>query len=180
MRHQSHEKAGAQATRLMIALVLGVGVVSLASCSAADRASYVARAGGPEHVRARDATPPRLRLPGLVERIAHGPSGVIVRYPSSAVDRRDGRVAARCAPESGSRFHPGITAVRCSAADRAGNVARGGFAVVVRTTPVSMPPMVCLPVDPVRCRPPLRGVHAPGPPLPLSPRPLDGHPARGP
>jgi endo-1,4-beta-xylanase len=95
-----------------------------------------------------DVTPPRLRLPGQIGRIAHDPSGVIVRYRSSAIDRRDGRVAARCLPASGSRFHPGITAVRCSAADRAGNVARGGFAVVVRTMPGSVPPLLCFPDEP--------------------------------
>jgi hypothetical protein len=157
MRHQRHEEAGAHGTRLITAaLVLILGAVSLAACAATDRAGDVARAGRPDHVRASDAAPPRLRLPGRIERIAHGPSGVIVRYRSSAVDRRDGRVAARCLPASGSRFHPGFTAVRCSAADRAGNVARGGFAVFVRTTPATTPPLLCLPVDPVRCHPPIR------------------------
>jgi hypothetical protein len=149
MRHQSHEEAGARGTRLIAAaLVLILGALSLASCSATDRAGNVARAGHFERVRARDAIAPRLRLPGRIERIAHGSSGVIVRYRSSAVDRRDGRVPARCSPASGSRFHPGITAVRCSAADRAGNIARSGFAVVVRTMPGSTPPLLCFPVDP--------------------------------
>ena len=118
------------------------------SCSATDRAGNVARAGFAVHVRNVDVTPPRLRLPGQIGRIAHDPSGVIVRYASTAIDRRDGRVAARCLPASGSRFHPGITAVRCTAADRAGNVARGGFVVVVRTMPGSMPPLLCFPGDP--------------------------------
>jgi hypothetical protein len=108
------------------------------------------RSSVPDAVRVRDGDvkPPRLRLPGRIGRIAHDPSGVIVRYASSAIDRRDGRVAARCLPASGSRFHPGITAVRCSAADRAGNVARGGFAVVVRMMPGGTPPLLCFPKDP--------------------------------
>jgi hypothetical protein len=109
------------------------------------------RSSVPDAVRVRDVdvTPPRLRLPGRIGLIAHDPSGVIVRYASSAIDRRDGRVAARCVPASGSRFHPGITAVRCSAADRAGNVARGGFAVVIRTMPGSTPPLLlCFPDEP--------------------------------
>ena len=149
MRHQRHEKAGARGTRqIAAALVLILGALSLASCSATDRAGNVARAGHSERVHARDAMAPRLQLPGRIERFAHGSSGVIVRYRSSAVDRRDGRVPARCSPGSGSRFHPGITAVRCTAADRAGNVARGGFAVVVRAMPGSPAPLLCFPEDP--------------------------------
>ena len=171
MRHQPrHEKATAHGTRLIAAaLVLSVGAISLAAVALLAEhgpAVHSAQAPRDEHplqapvalddprkgrgrlvrpVRVIDVTPPRLRLPWRIERLADGSSGVIVRYPSSAVDRRDGRVDARCRPASGSRFHPGFTAVRCSATDRAGNVARGGFTVVVRTAPGSVPPMLWFP-----------------------------------
>jgi HYR domain len=171
MRHQSgHEKANAHGTRLITAaLVLSLGAVSLAAISLLVEhrpAVHSAQAQQDEHpllapvapdsprkgsgrlarpARVIDVTAPRLRLPWRIERLADGPSGLIVRYPSSAVDRRDGRVDARCRPASGSRFRSGLTAVRCSAADRAGNVARGGFTVVVRTAPGSVPPMLWFP-----------------------------------
>jgi hypothetical protein len=63
-----------------------------------------------------------MRHRGQIGRIAHDPSGVIVRYRSSANDRRDGRVAGRCIPASGSRFHPGM--------------------------PGSVPPLLCSPDEP--------------------------------
>jgi hypothetical protein len=162
MRHQRHEKAGDGTRLVTAALVLIVGAGSLAAAPLLVKHSTSVHGTQARHDeppppdsprkdggrRATDMTPPRLRLPGRIARIAHGPSGVIVRYASSAVDRRDGRVAARCSPASGSRFHPGITAVRCSATDRSGNVAHSGFAVVVRTMPGSTPPLLCFPADP--------------------------------
>ena len=67
-----------------------------------------------------------------------------MRYRAVAVDATDGVVTASCAPGSGTRFPPGRTVVSCSATDRAGNVARAGFAVRVRVIDVT-PPRLRLP-----------------------------------
>jgi hypothetical protein len=124
---------------------------TVVACSATDRAGN--RATGSFAVVVSpvpvDVVPPRLRLPDRVEREAADRSGAIVGYSAHAVDRRDGPVTVDCEPPSGSRFRVGRTIVRCSASDRAGNVARGRFAVVVRLAPKPdrVPPVLKLPAD---------------------------------
>jgi hypothetical protein len=108
---------------------------TLVTCSATDRAGNIARGSFAVTVRPVpvDSQPPRLQVPKRVERDAADRSGTVVEYTAKAVDSHDGRVTVDCEPPSGSRFRPGRTTVRCTAADRAGNVARGRFVVLVRT-----------------------------------------------
>jgi hypothetical protein len=81
---------------------------------------------------AADTTPPTLTLPATIVRDSTGGAPVRVTYDAEATDATDGRLGARCAPPSGSRFPPGRTTVECAATDVAGNTRSGRFAVVVR------------------------------------------------
>ena len=58
-------------------------------------------------------------------------AGATVTYTAYAEDAVDGAVAPVCAPASGSTVAPGTTTVTCTATDKAGNAARGTFAVKV-------------------------------------------------
>jgi hypothetical protein len=83
--------------------------------------------------RLQDVMPPRLTLPGdmTVEGTCRG--GARVLFEVTATDLFDGRsVAVACKPRSGSMFPLATRPVVCSASDRAGNVASGGFKVTVR------------------------------------------------
>ena len=166
MRHQPrHEKASAHGTRLTAAaLVLIVGAISLAAVTLrVDHRPTVhsAQARPDEHPVSAPVAPdgprkghggpvrpdvvaPRLDVPVTVRVRTRRSTGRIVHYRAVAVDATDGVVTARCAPGSGTRFPPGRTVVSCSATDRAGNVARAGFAVRVRVMDVT-PPRLRLP-----------------------------------
>jgi hypothetical protein len=78
-----------------------------------------------------DRERPALQLPPdmLVE--TRDDAGTPVQYAASAVDDRDGPVPVSCVPASGATFPVRRTTVRCTAADRAGNVAAGRFVVEV-------------------------------------------------
>jgi hypothetical protein len=78
-----------------------------------------------------DVTAPSLTLPPNITVAATGPSGAVVSFNISATDDIDGPVAAMCQPPSGSTFGLGSTAVSCSAADVAGNIAQGSFVITV-------------------------------------------------
>jgi hypothetical protein len=78
-----------------------------------------------------DTTAPVLTVPDEVTAVAFEPDGVIVTFDVSATDDVDPEPSVSCEPPSGSRFAIGTTAVTCTAVDRAGNVARAGFDVVV-------------------------------------------------
>jgi hypothetical protein len=78
-----------------------------------------------------DTTPPVIYLPTDLTVEAQGPSGATVSYGVSAVDDRDGYLDVTCTPASGALFPIGMSAVTCSAVDRAGNEARGQFNVRV-------------------------------------------------
>lgn len=151
MRHQPrHEKASAHGTRLIAAtLVLIVGAVSLAADTLLMQHRPAAHSAQerPGRVVRPDVLAPRLDVPAAVRVRTRMSTGKIVRYRAVAVDETDGVVTASCAPGSGTRFPAGRTVVSCSATDRAGNVARGAFAVVVRKAPVSVPPLWSLPDD---------------------------------
>jgi hypothetical protein len=105
-------------------------------CSATDRAGNLADATFPVTVappkHPADDRPPRLVLPGTVQRDAADATGAVVTYEVRAVDAHDGPVPASCTPASGSRFVVGTTTVACSASDRAGNVGHATFTVEVR------------------------------------------------
>ena len=163
MRHQRHERAGARGTRLITAaLVLIVGAVSLGVVALLVEHSPTVDSTqarqdehqppddppkGPGRLVRPDVVAPRLDVPGAVRVRARRGTGRIVRYRVDAVDAVDGVVTASCAPGSGTWFPAGRTVVSCSATDRAGNLANGEFAVVVRTAPGSMPPLLCFPDD---------------------------------
>ena len=151
MRHKPrHEKAGAHGTRLIAAsLVLIVGAVSLAAVTRPVEHRPTALSAQERHGRLvrPDVLAPRLDAPAAVRVRTRMGTGKIVRYRAVAVDETDGVVTASCAPGSGTRFPAGRTVVSCSATDRAGNVARGAFVVVVRKAPVSVPPLWSLPDD---------------------------------
>ena len=90
----------------------------------------------------KDTAPPVLRLPsGLVVEATSG-QGARVAFAASAVDRVDGAVPVTCTPASGSTFPLGATPVACSAVDRAGFAASGGFTVDIQDT---APPVLRLP-----------------------------------
>ena len=172
MRHQPrHEKASVHGTRLTAAaLVLIVGAVSLAAVTLlVDHRPTVHSAqarqdehpllapvapDGPRKGRGRPVRPdvvaPRLDVPSAVRVRTRRSTGRVVRYRAVAVDATDGVVNASCSPGSGTRFPPGRTGVSCSATDRAGNVARAGFAVRVRVIDVT-PPRLRLPWRIDRC-----------------------------
>ena len=113
------------------------------SCSATDAAGGTA--SGSFTVTVRDTTPPTLRLPRDRVAEATSPAGAVVRFRARAHDIVDGSVPALCTPASDSTFAIGQTTVACSAADAAGNVARGSFTVTVHDT---RPPRLELPANP--------------------------------
>lgn len=82
-------------------------------------------------VRVADTQAPRLTLPSPVTAGATGAAGANVVWAATAVDLVDGAVQVACEPASGTMFPIGSTSVTCRAADRAGNLATGSFAVTV-------------------------------------------------
>jgi hypothetical protein len=81
-----------------------------------------------------DETPPVLTVPGALTAEAQGPSGAAVSFSTSALDDVDGALAPSCVPASGSVFALGVTLVRCTATDAAGNAASADFTVTVADT----------------------------------------------
>jgi len=79
-----------------------------------------------------DTDPPTIFAPTVVNASTRSAKGMHVRYRVRAVDKRDGRVAVKCQPASGSLFRIGTTRVTCRAHDRVGNKAVRHFKVVVR------------------------------------------------
>ena len=121
------------------------------SCSATDsagntrRASFTVTVRHAEHPGPPDKEPPHLSLPGTVHAQASTSLGAIVTYAARAVDVRDGASRIKCLPASGTRFAVGRTRVTCSATDRAGNTAGGGFAVFVSPVPDRIAPRIAAP-----------------------------------
>jgi hypothetical protein len=119
------------------------------SCSAVDAAGFAASRDFPLTVR--DTRKPELTLPGDVTVRAPSAEGAQVAYQSSASDAVDGVIGPTCAPPSGGRFPVGTTRVGCSATDKAGNQATGGFKVTVQeprpTGGDTTPPALELPED---------------------------------
>jgi len=110
-------------------------------CTATDASGNVAR--GAFHVVVTDTTAPDL-APGVdVVAEATGLAGARVTYATPAAsDLVDGAVSATCTPASGSVFALGVTTVRCTAVDRAGNAAHSTLRVTVRDT---TPPALTVP-----------------------------------
>jgi HYR domain-containing protein len=57
--------------------------------------------------------------------------GAVVTYPSTVTDNLDANPTITCVPASGSIFPFGMTEVRCSGSDAAGNEANAAFGVYV-------------------------------------------------
>jgi hypothetical protein len=79
-----------------------------------------------------DLTPPVLTVPSTITVNASRPSGATVAYSVSATDNADPQPTINCSPPSGSTFRIGVTTVKCTAIDLAGNTATATFQVVVR------------------------------------------------
>jgi hypothetical protein len=78
-----------------------------------------------------DTLPPVLHLPAVIHARATSATGRVIRIEPVAVDATDGVVPVTCTPASPHRFQVGRTRVTCSAVDKAGNGASGGFDVYV-------------------------------------------------
>jgi uncharacterized C2H2 Zn-finger protein len=79
-----------------------------------------------------DNTPPVIFAPATVKVTTRSTKGAHVRFKVRATDNRDGRVAVRCSPASGSFFRLGKTRVTCRAHDHWNNRAVKRVLVVVR------------------------------------------------
>jgi len=107
-----------------------LGITSV-SCSVTDAAGNTS--SGSFTVTVQDTTPPTLTLPGTVTRNINAATSTIVTYTATAADGPT-PITPTCTPPSGSSFSLGTTPVSCSATDASGNVATGGFSVVVQDT----------------------------------------------
>ncbi|HJR94926.1 MAG TPA: HYR domain-containing protein [Gaiellaceae bacterium] len=69
-----------------------------------------------------------------VVRAKRGAKSTRVAFRVTARDDRDGALATRCTPRTGSKFELGRTRVACSATDSSANKATASFTVTVRKT----------------------------------------------
>ncbi|HYU24377.1 MAG TPA: HYR domain-containing protein [Thermoanaerobaculia bacterium] len=127
------------------------GLTTTVQCSAKDATGN--SASGSFHVTVGapppppDSTAPVLHLPADITVVAdHGISSAVVTYTATATDDVDGNVPVDCMPPSGALWGVGTGTVSCSAADHAGNVAKGSFHVTVNPRPSdTTPPELNLP-----------------------------------
>ncbi|HEV8692729.1 MAG TPA: HYR domain-containing protein, partial [Lysobacter sp.] len=100
------------------------------ACSATDFSDNTAQASFT--VTVRDTTPPTIAPHAEVTITGASGSSALVHYTlPEAFDLVSGNVAVNCTPAPDSTFPVGTTAVNCSAADAAGNVATSSFPVTV-------------------------------------------------
>jgi hypothetical protein len=91
-------------------------------------------------VTVSDAQAPTITCPA--NQSVNSAAPVAVTYPSPTANDNCPGATANCVPPSGSIFPVGITAVSCTAADAAGNVANCGFTVNVTTAcTITCPPI---------------------------------------
>ena len=91
-------------------------------------------------VMVRDSAPPALTLPSNLVVMATG-SATDVNFSASAYDMVSGSCPVVCSPASGSGLPIGVTTVRVSTADGAGNTSTGAFQVtVLSSTPTIVVP----------------------------------------
>lgn len=81
---------------------------------------------------AADTAPPQVTMSPDVLADATGPAGAQVEYSVSAADDTDPSPRIDCGPPSGSTFPIGVTTVRCTATDAAGNASSALLTVTVR------------------------------------------------
>ncbi|NMO18764.1 HYR domain-containing protein [Pyxidicoccus fallax] len=94
----------------------------------------------------QDTTPPTLTCPLDFSVDATSTTGATVSYPPMTTSDAVSDVKVSASPESGSHFDVGITPVRVSATDDAGNTASCGFEVTVSMPPA---PEITCPADAV-------------------------------
>ena len=82
-------------------------------------------------VQAVDDIDPVLILPEDIFEDSDTRGGIIVRYVVTATDNSGSVSEIMCEPKSGSVFENGVTIVKCTALDAAGNAAIGQFTVTV-------------------------------------------------
>ncbi|HVV14953.1 MAG TPA: HYR domain-containing protein [Candidatus Paceibacterota bacterium] len=111
------------------------------TCSAKDRSGNEARSSFKVTVNPLppDRTPPTIASHPKIVVDATSSAGAFIDYAlPTANDARDGVVPVSCSPLSGTTFSIGVTTVRCSAHDAAGNTSSSSFTVTVK--PVPPPP----------------------------------------
>ena len=99
------------------------------TCSAGDAAGNTASRSFP--VTIVDVSAPDLTIPTALSVDATSASGAVVTFPATATDHAPAAPVVSCTPQSGTTFAIGVTTVRCSAVDAAGNRANGQFNVSV-------------------------------------------------
>jgi predicted extracellular nuclease len=105
---------------------------SVVVCSAQDAAGNTATESFT--ITVQDSTKPALNVPAGFVLEAGSPGGNPVSFVVTATDAVTASPTVTCLPASGSVFPLATTNVQCSAADAAGNVSHGSFAVTVRDT----------------------------------------------
>lgn len=101
-------------------------------CTAVDAVGN--RDTGSFTVTVSDTRAPKIADPGNMKEEAVGPKGAPVSYVASAHDVVDGTIVPSCVPRSGHVFPLGVTEVRCTAQDQAGNEAAAAFEITVTDT----------------------------------------------
>lgn len=99
------------------------------TCSATD--SHGNTASASFTILVRDTTKPVLTLPPNLIVPASSATGAVVTFVVVANDLVDGPLPMTCTRASASQFPVGVTTVKCSATDSAGNTANGKFTVTV-------------------------------------------------
>jgi hypothetical protein len=99
------------------------------TCTARDAVGNTASRSFP--VTIVDVSAPVLTIPTALSVDATSPSGAVVTFAATATDYAPAAPVVSCTPQSGTPFAIGITTVRCSVKDTAGNSASGQFSVTV-------------------------------------------------
>ena len=86
-----------------------------------------------------DTSSPVLIIPSSATANTESPSGATVSFSVTATDTIDPNPVVTCTKESGSLFPVGTTFVYCTARDKGGNIATGGFNVTVRLVALTLP-----------------------------------------
>jgi hypothetical protein len=106
--------------------------ITTVECSATDAAGNIGH--GSFRVTVRDTTPPTLTPPSNLVLEAGSGNGAVGIFTVEVTDAVSKNLAAACSPVSGSTFALGVTTVKCSATDGAGNRGYTSFTVTVRDT----------------------------------------------
>jgi VCBS repeat protein/HYR domain-containing protein len=105
------------------------------NCTASDHSGNSSSASFKVTVNLVDTTAPVIKVPGNITVNATSPSGAVVTYSASATDNKDASPSLGCVPASGATFPIGVTLVKCTAKDAAGNSSTASFQVYVKGAP---------------------------------------------